>query len=566
MQVLRYFRSSLLAIAVTIVVFTACKNEDTPDPVVTVSGINPASATVGADITITGTEFSTTAADNKVTFTGGAVGTVKSATATQLVVTVPAGAQNGTITVQVGSKPAVTTTTTFTLVVVPKTVQDVTGDITASATWTADKIYLLKGFVYVKDGATLTIQPGTIIKGATKEQDPLGTAKGGTLIVEPGGKLIAEGTADRPIVFTSSKAAGQRNYGDWGGVVLIGKAPHNQLASRNFEGGIRGSFQKFDIPADNSGSLKYVRIEFGGIALTAGSEINGLTLYGVGSGTTIDYVQVSYSGDDAFEWFGGTANAKHLVSYRNFDDDFDTDFGFIGKVQYGLILRDPAFADQSGSNAFESDNQAGDGTNAGVVPTPVTAPVFANISAFGTAGTPSTATGSGSGGNQSALHLRRATAISIFNSVFVGYPEGLRLDYTTTLPGTVGTPPAMQLRNIVLANLLPETTAPVFSPIRGGNGVTDDQAKAFFNTPAFGNSVVLAANLSTLGLNANAFKLDGTAAFTPITGSSLLTGATWTDKGADAFFTKETFKGAFGTMNWTEKWANFNPQQTDYDK
>ncbi|MBC7892205.1 MAG: IPT/TIG domain-containing protein [Sphingobacteriaceae bacterium] len=556
MRFLQNWKFSVVLTTLLFAVVVACKNDDTPEPVVTITSVNPTSAPVGSDLTITGTQFSTTPADNKVTFTGGVVGTVKSATATQLVVTVPTGAQNGAITVQVGSKPAVTSTATFTLGAKP--VQDVMGDLTTSATWNSNTVYLLKGFVYVKDGVTITIQPGTIIKGAAKELDPSGQAKGGTLIVEAGGKLIAEGTADLPIVFTSSKAAGQRNYGDWGGIVLIGKAPHNQLASRTFEGGIRGSFQKLDVANDNSGSLKYVRIEFAGIALTAGSEVNGLSLYGVGSGTTIDYVQVSYSGDDSFEWFGGTVNAKHLVAYRTFDDDFDTDFGFTGKVQYALALRDPAFADQSGSNGFESDNQAGDGTNAGVVPTPVTAPVFANVSVFGTSGTPSTATNSGSGGYQSALHLRRASSISIFNSVFVGFPEGLRLDYSTTLPNTVGSPSAMQLRNVTIANVLTD--------IKGGNTLTDAQAQAFFNTAAFGNSIVTSANLGTLGLNANAFKLDGTAAFTPAAGSSLLTGATWLDKGSDAFFTKEPFKGAFGTTNWTEKWANFNPQQTDYDK
>lgn len=556
MRFLQNLKFSTILTAVLLAGAVACQNNDAPEPVVTITGINPTSAPVGTDITITGTEFSTTPADNKVTFTGGAVGTVKSATATQLVVTVPVGAQNGTITVQVGTKPAVTSTATFSLGARP--VVEVQGDITANTTWEAKNVYLLRGFVYVRDGVTLTIQPGTIIKGGLKEQDPTGQAKGGTLVVEAGGKLIAEGTPEQPIVFTSSKPAGQRNYGDWGGVVLIGKAPHNQLASRDFEGGIRGKFQKFDVPNDNSGSLKYVRIEFGGIALTPGSEINGLTLYGVGSGTQISHVQVSYGGDDAFEWFGGTVNAKYLVSYRNWDDDFDTDFGFTGKVQYGVVLRDPAFADVSGSNGFESDNQAGDGTTGGVAPTPVTAPVFANISVFGTGGTPSTATQSGSGPYQSAMHLRRATAISIFNSVFVGYPEGLRLDHATTLPNTVGNPSAMQLRNLVVANVLTD--------VRGGNGLTDDQAKAFFNTAAFNNSIVTAANLGTLGLNPNTFKLDGTAAFTPVAGSPLLSGATWTDKGSDAFFTKETFRGAFGTTNWAEKWTNFNPQQTDYDK
>ena len=134
---------------------------------------------------------------------------------------------------------------------------------------------------------------------------------------------------------------------------------------------------------DNSGALQYVRIEFGGIALLANSEINGLSLYGVGAGTTLDHIQVSYSGDDSYEWFGGTVNAKNLIAFRGWDDDWDTDWGWSGKVQYGLSLRDPDVADQSASNGFESDNfnpgLPATGPNAGL---PLTAGVFANMSNF----------------------------------------------------------------------------------------------------------------------------------------------------------------------------------------
>ncbi|TAF65365.1 MAG: hypothetical protein EAZ55_08885 [Cytophagales bacterium] len=232
------------------------------------------------------------------------------------------------------------------------------GEIKTDLTLTATNKYILRGFVYVTSGATLTIEPGTIIKGekATK----------GTLIIEQGAKIQAIGTSTSPIVFTSDQAKGARNYGDWGGLVIIGKAPHNRPSATAFEGGIRGSFGTFNDANDNSGTLKYVRVEFCGIALTtaSNSEINGLTLYAVGKGTTIEYVQVSYSGDDSFEWFGGNADAKYLIAYRGWDDDFDTDFGFTGNVQFGLVLRNPAIADQSGSNAFESDNFGGSGTPA----------------------------------------------------------------------------------------------------------------------------------------------------------------------------------------------------------
>ena len=222
MQLDKKWQYTLLLLFGLTVAFTACKNDDQPAPVLSITSISPTTAPISGTVTIAGTEFSATPASNTVTFGGNAVATVVSASSTQLIVTVPANAQNGTITVATGGK-TVTSTQTFTLG--NRSVIEKTGNITANENWTAGNVYLLRGFVVVKAGATLTIDKGTIIKGATKDQDPTGAQKGGTLIIEAGAKIIAAGTADAPIVFTSSKAAGQRNYGDWGGVVLIGKAP-----------------------------------------------------------------------------------------------------------------------------------------------------------------------------------------------------------------------------------------------------------------------------------------------------------------------------------------------------
>ena len=196
------------------------------------------------------------------------------------------------------------------------------GSITTNTTWTKNHIYLLTGYVFVNDGVTLTIEPGTVIRGDK-------TSKA-TLIVSQGGKLVANGTVAEPIVFTSNQPVGSRAAGDWGGVILLGKAPINPIGgTATIEGGVGLSAVYGGTDAnDNSGSLQYVRIEFPGVAYATDNEINGLTLGGVGSGTTIDNIEVIYSGDDSYEWFGGTVNCKHLIAIAGVDDDFDTDFGY----------------------------------------------------------------------------------------------------------------------------------------------------------------------------------------------------------------------------------------------
>ena len=425
----------------------------------------------------------------------------------------------------------------------------ISGEIKENVTLVAAEKYILKGYVYVTDGFTLTIPAGTIIFG----DKTLFEDKKGCLIVEKGGKLVAEGTATKPIIFTSSQPKGSRAYGDWGGIVLIGKGATNQPSSTTFEGGIRGEYGTYDAvnANDNSGSLKYVRIEFAGVALStvANSEINGLTMYGVGSGTKIQYIQVSYSGDDSYEWFGGNVNCKYLIAHRGFDDDWDTDHGFSGKIQFGVSLRDKRVADQSSSNGFESDNDANSSTR-----TPLTAAIFANMSNYVDDVLPSNAIIDGSGRYQAAMHIRRNTSISIFNSLMVGYPQGLRLDgaSTTLVNANNG---GIELKGNVLANCT--------LPYAGAGSVTDQQANDFFSVVASGNSVTSLANLADLKLNANAFNLTAPN-FVPQTGSPLLANANWTGKGADVFFEKVAYRGAFGTTDWTTSWTNFNPQNTDY--
>ncbi|WP_316822353.1 hypothetical protein [Pedobacter gandavensis] len=285
-----------------------------------------------------------------------------------------------------------------------------TGTISTNTTLDANKIYLLSGFVYVKEGVTLTIPAGTVIRGDKISK--------GTLVVTRGAKLIAQGTIDKPIVFTSNFAPGQRNPGDWGGVILLGKSTNNIPGGVGvIEGGIstpEANHGGTD-PLDNSGILKFVRIEFPGIAFVKDNEINGLTLGSVGSGTTIDYVQVSYSGDDSFEWFGGTVNAKHLLSIANVDDVFDFDNGFSGKLQFLAGLRDPKLADQAGqSNGIESDNSAGDFT-AG----PRTRPVISNMTIIGP-GNDNVDTK-----HEYANLWRRGSKMILANSIFIGSRYGI---------------------------------------------------------------------------------------------------------------------------------------------
>jgi hypothetical protein len=409
------------------------------------------------------------------------------------------------------------------------------GSITTNKTLTANKKYLLKGFVYVESGATLTIEPGTIIFGDKDTK--------GSLIIKRGGRIIAEGTPDKPIVFTSAKPVGERDYGDWGGIIICGRAPVNLPGGQGLvEGGVDAYFGGDD-PNDNSGILRYVRIEFGGIAFQPNNEINGLTLAGVGSGTIIDHVQVSYSGDDAFEWFGGTVNAKYLVSFRNWDDDFDTDNGWSGNVQFAVALRDPNIADQSGSNGFESDND-GQGTDA----QPYTSGIFSNVTIIG----PISPTNSNY--NQQfkrAAHLRRNTKLKIINSLLMGFPVGLYID------GSLTETNAQNGELIFKSNIISGCT----NSLSVASGSTFD-INSWFNATGQNNQIL---SFDDIKLSANAWNLSAPN-FLPQSSSPLLSGANFSYPFVinNTFFEQVSFRGAFGTTDWTAGWTNFDPQHTTY--
>jgi hypothetical protein len=369
------------------------------------------------------------------------------------------------------------------------------GDITTDMTLTSDKVYYLDGWVYVKSGATLTIEAGTTIRGSK--------ANKGALIIEKGAKIMAEGTMEAPIIFTTNQDAGSRSYGDWGGVILLGNATVNKV-DPIIEGGPTSTYGGSD-DADNSGVLKYIRIEFPGIAFQPDKEINGLTFGAVGNGTMVDYIQVSNSGDDSYEFFGGTVNAKHLIAFRGWDDDFDTDYGYRGMVQFAVTLRDPAIADPgSGSNGFESDNDATGSTDA-----PLTAPVFSNISCFGPLATLSTTINSN---YKRGMHLRRNTNLSIFNSILAGYAVGLFIDGTAAQANA--TNGDLNVRNTILA------------------GCKDDFADAFdslYFIDASRNNMKLASN-AELGLK-DPFNL-GAPDFLPGAKTYLLNGWVYVKDGA----------------------------------
>ncbi|MFD2569122.1 IPT/TIG domain-containing protein [Spirosoma soli] len=554
---------------------SACKKEpgmDTPPqaPALRIVSIEPATAPVGSTVVVNGENFSTTPGSNTVTI-GGVPATVISASPTQLVVVVPEGAANGPIGITAGGQ-TVQSSGTFTVAQKSaKPISEVRGTRFMNLTWSKDTIYLLRGMVYIPADYTLTIQPGTVIKGAGPELDPEGKNQAGTLVVERRGKIMAMGTPTAPIVFTSAKPAGQRGYGDWGGVVLVGKAAFNQPGTTLFAGGVRGTVETYSEFDDNSGTLQYVRIEFAGTAPSTPAEnkLSGLTLYGVGYRTTINHVQVSHSSGDAFGWFGGTVTAKNLVAFRTYDDDWSTNWGYIGRVQFGVALRDPQTSDPSGSNGFESEN-FNPGENADGSPLsprnglPQTAPIFANMSSFGV-NTTITSPAREAAGYQSGIHIRRNSAISIYNSLIYGYTEGLRLDGTATGTYANATSNALDLKGIVLANVL--------TPVVGGGAITTDQANAYFTAAGRGNQIIASSDIGSLLLNATNFNLTAPN-FLPQGGSPLLTGAVTGGKldatvgqaNSEKFFIAVPYRGAFGTENWLASWTNFDPQNTNYDQ
>lgn len=400
----------------------------------------------------------------------------------------------------------------------------ITGNYTGNVTLEKGT-YTLSGYVYIENGGKLTIPAGTVIKSDITNK--------GALIIERGAKIMAEGTASQPIVFTSGQPDGQRKPGDWGGIIVLGKATTNRTSEPKIEGGVGSSYGGTD-DSDNSGVMKYVRIEFAGIAAAPGSEINGLTLGAVGSGTTLEYIQVAYANDDAFEFFGGTVNAKHLIAYATADDDFDFDFGYRGKIQYGVALRDPSFVDPADdANGIECDND-GNGTAA----EPFTKPVLSNFTFVGPNADLTTAKRHNAGNR-----FRRNASFVVNNSIMLGWVKaGLLLESNGAYEKFISGGSEFK-NNLVHA---------IAAPFKIGTDVTVANASAAAMQQVAG---ITPSTIDAIKLT-DPFKLNAPN-FLPAAGSPALTGAAF-DGVLASGFDKVTYKGAFGSTNWTSGWANFN--------
>lgn len=437
--------------------------------------------------------------------------------------------------------------------------------------------YHMKGWCYINSGAKLTIEPGTVIKGDKETK--------AALIVAPGGQLFAEGTASAPIVLTSEQAPGSRRPGDWGGLIICGKAKNNQTSMR-IEGG-PNVMHGGDNDDDNSGVIRYVRVEFAGYPFEADKEINGITFGSVGRGTKVDHLQVSYSNDDSYEWFGGTVNCKYLVAYHGWDDEFDTDNGFSGRLQYLLSIRNPRIADTSMSNGFESDNNSDGSTS-----TPFTSCVFSNVTFVGpigqaadfvnttayiTAGNLNPQNGSKLGQYQAAMQIRRNSKLNCFNSVAMGYPVGLLLDNEKGTTWNWAKNGDLKLNNLYFAQMsvlgsdanksLKDGYAPD-GKVETANNATEQSFSHTFFLQA-DNSNKYFSTIAELGLN-QPNSLQAGANYGPKSGSPLLghTNLFKDSSLSDSFFDKVDYIGAFKsdseTDNWTKGWTNFDPQNTTY--
>lgn len=401
----------------------------------------------------------------------------------------------------------------------------VTGPLLTDTSFTADKKWVLKGGVFVGDDtdptaapATLTIEPGTTVFGDT--------ASLSFLLITRGSKIVADGTAEAPIVFTSAADEGTRAAGQWGGIVINGQAPVNGCAGDpcTLQGEAGTGTYGGSASDDNSGVIRYVRVEFPGKLIDAENELNGIALQGVGSGTTIDFVQVHKGADDCIEFFGGTANAKHIVCTGSGDDNLDWTFGWSGKLQY-LVAQQH---DGVGERGIEADNNE---DNFAI--TPISNPTISNVTLIGQ-------------GEADGVKLRRGTRGEIKNAIVANFANCIDIDDADTFAnGAAGT--------LSFDTSLLSCTAPFTVKVDDETTAEDEGdpagAEATFTSVLGDSEAVDLADVLPAAVT-NVTSPD----FKVVAGSVAATGAVVP---GDTFFDDVEFRGAVGSDDWTTGWTAY---------
>lgn len=453
-----------------------------------------------------------------------------------------------------------------------------TGSITANRTLAAETTYVLRGFIYVQNGATLTIRAGTKIVGDT-------TALGSALFIMRGARIDAQGTATAPIVFTSQRAPGNRAPGDWGGLIIVGNARNNRSGGIIVEGS-NGSVIGADPAgvvytggtndADNSGTLRYVRVEFAGYATLTDAELNSFTFAAVGSGTTLEYLQAVAGLDDSYEWFGGAVDGRFLVSYEAGDDHFDASEGYRGRNQFLIALQSTYLTPRAGAGAVSADPQGFevDGCNGGGCTAPAggnaqssgaadglwNMNVFANFTIIGT-GNDAVVPAQGGVG----MVLRRGTGGYYLNGVVARWPR-LAISLRDSTSNNRFQVDSLIVRNLFVAEGGALTAGVVFD----ATGTNFGQEAAF---AARNSAITLATAGTTAASLFTAFPTAITAAtpvsafdWTPAGTSAIATGglASFTADPriaarAGTFITPTAYRGAAapGGVKWWAGWTTY---------
>lgn len=440
---------------------------------------------------------------------------------------------------------------------VPNTTQVIPNVISVNTTLDASKLWILDGPTYVTNGATLTIEPGTFIKGLKRTNTTL--QQPSFLLVSKGSKIIADGNVDNPIVFTSQESVNNRRAGDWGGVVILGNGMTNG-GLREIEGISSAYVTSAGLPypstiqygtnlseedAASASTLRYVRIEYAGAVLTDDNELNGLTLGGVGSASTLDYVQISYGADDGFEFFGGSVNAKHLIAIGNNDDDFDFDQGYQGTIQFAVSLKDPSVITVPPATLYSSNPN---GIECNNITSPVTAvnsrmtsPVLTNLTVLGHGSNQGPITGSTAG---RGVLFRVNANFTIVNSIVGGFNIG-----SEVISGAAAVGPTAN--NVIQAYSS-------LGPLGTGLASTTNA-----------NAYLLLAAPFDIAFTGTTFIPD----FRFTASSPAATGASFTGLsiphpgGAVLSLTSTTYRGAFDDdtkSSWDEVWASYNVNANPY--